>query len=476
MQVFHLSAELYPLAKVGGLADVVGALPKYQNRLGLKSSVVIPKHKTKLINALKTKNIYKGTTQLGNQIYPFSIELDDKQTLGFPLYLIDIPELFTDEHIYSFNDVERYIAFQLAFLNWMLVSEQKPDLIHIHDHHVGFIPFLIKYAYAYRKFENVPTVLTIHNGQYHGNFGFDKLHYFPDFEHGRIGFLEWNGQIDPLAAAIKCAWKVTTVSSGYLEELTYQSGGLEDLIRSEINKSSGILNGIDIDVWNPQTDPFIENYSPRNFRKGKEANKKAICKTYNLDPEKPLFIFIGRLVYDKGADLIPNFISIALTQFYGQVNIMVLGSGDPEIENRLTNLVPVFKGNYNAFIGYNEQLSHQLYAAADFLFMPSRVEPCGLNQLYALRYGTIPIVRRTGGLKDTIIDIGDRGFGLCHVQANVDDLMHSLGRAIHLYKNEELMEKTIKTAMKINHSWENATQKYSNLYKEIVQNLPKTKK
>jgi starch synthase len=470
MNIFHVSAECYPIAKVGGLADVVGALPKYQTALQHQVKVVIPKYKTTFVNQHKFKNVFKGELKLGVKSYPFTVETEPTNALGYEMYLIDIPPFFETANVYEGGlDSERFVSFQIAFLNWLIESKQFPDMIHIHDHHTGLIPFMLKFAHAYKALSRVPTFLTIHNAQYHGSFGFEKLHFLPEFDHSKIGFLEWNGQINPLAAAIKCVWQVSTVSPSYLEEMSFSANGLEDLLRHERPKSIGILNGIDVDVWNPQTDTYlVQNYSTRSFKKGKEANKAALCEQFDLDPKKPLFAFIGRLVGEKGADLLPHICSIVLNDFHQQVNILILGSGDPEVERHLQRLTPIYKGNYNAYIGYNEQVSHQIYAGTDFLLMPSRVEPCGLNQMYALRYGTVPIVRRTGGLKDTIIDIGDFGYGICHDQASVEDVVYSIGRGIGLYKDEENMDKVIKTGMKINHSWEKVANTYLEVYKELI--------
>jgi len=196
----------------------------------------------------------------------------------------------------------------------------------------------------------------------------------------------------------------------------------------------------------------------------KKANKEALCRVFNLDPSKPLFTFIGRLVGEKGADLLSEIFYNALWRFKGEMNVLVLGSGDPDVENWLNGLKDIFPGNYNAYIGYNEKLSHQIYAGADFLLMPSRVEPCGLNQMYALRYGTVPIVRRIGGLKDTVIDIGDGGFGICHDQTSVWDVGHAIGRAMELYADKKKVKDIRKVMMNIDHSWDKAAQEYINLY------------
>jgi starch synthase len=308
-------------------------------------------------------------------------------------------------------------------------------------------------------------VLTIHNAQYQGQFGWHNLHYLPAYDLRNSNKLDWDNAINPLAAAIKCAWRITTVSPSYLEEISHAANGLENLLAQEKTKSFGILNGIDDEVWNPQKDPMLEkNFTIKTVESGKKANKKVLCEAFNLAEDKPLFVFIGRLVGEKGADLLPVIFHNVLQQSDGEINILVLGSGDPQVEDRLNELTQHFLGRYNAYIGYNEALSHQIYAGADFLLMPSRVEPCGLNQMYALRYGTIPIVRRIGGLKDTVIDIGDGGFGICHDQTSIWDVSHAIGRAYELYFDEKRVKEIRKFIMKLDHSWDSAAQQYIDLY------------
>ena len=285
----------------------------------------------------------------------------------------------------------------------------------------------------------------------------------------KVTVLEWDDKINSLATAIKCASAVTTVSPNYLNEINYSAYGLESLFNLVRHKSKGILNGIDMEVWNPATDIMLaKNYSVKNFKKGKNENKEKLCSQFNLDPSKPLFSFIGRLLEEKGADLLPHAAALALSENFKEINILVLGSGNTEIENQLKHLLASFNGNYNVFIGYSEKLAHQIYAGSDFLLMPSRVEPCGLNQMYSLRYGTIPIVRRTGGLKDTVIDFGDNGNGICHDQASVVDICYSIQRAVNLFKDKKKLNDIQKLGMSIDHSWESVCQKYIETYNLII--------
>jgi starch synthase len=470
MEVFHISAECYPVAKVGGLADVVGALPKYQNNAGNLARVVIPCYDTKFKNENNFDCVHWGTVRLGKFNFSFNVLKETTDKLGFELYLIEIPELFDRKDVYGYDDdIERFLSFQIATLDWIIGRDGMPDVINCHDHHTGLIPFMMLYCNKYQKLQNTPSMITIHNGLYQGQFGFDKLHYLPDFDLSHVNVLEWDNCINSLAVGIKCALAVTTVSPNYLNEINYSANGLESLFNLVRYKSKGILNGIDTEVWDPAKDKMLEkNYSISNFDLGKQQNKEILCTLFNLDPTKPLFSFIGRLLEEKGGDLLPHGTALAMSENYKEINILILGSGNPKIENQLNSLLPDYKGNYNTFIGYNEELAHLIYAGADFLLMPSRVEPCGLNQMYSLRYGTIPIVRRTGGLKDTVIDFGDNGNGICHDQASVGDICYSIQRAIDLYQDKENLNKIRKIGMRTDHSWERVCQEYIEVYNLII--------
>ena len=285
-----------------------------------------------------------------------------------------------------------------------------------------------------------------------------------------VGFLEWNNSINSLAVGVKCAHAVTTVSPSYLNEINIAANGLEDLFRSVRSKSIGILNGIDFEVWDPSKDQMINvNYSIETFENGKQKNKEKLCEQFDLDPSKPLFSFIGRLFEEKGGDLLPQTSALALSENFENINILILGSGNAIIEEQLVQLRNDYAGNYNVFIGYNEELAHLIYAGSDYILMPSRVEPCGLNQMYALRYGTVPIVRRTGGLRDTVIDFGDNGNGICHDQASVGDVCYSINRAVKLYADAEQFNTIRKKGMAIDHSWERVCQEYIEIYNQIIQ-------
>lgn len=470
MEIIHLSAECYPVAKAGGLGDVVGALPKYQNRLGHVAKVVMPMYRTKYLYNHEWELVHEGGAFLGSSWFRYAVIKEKTNELGFDLYLIDINGLLDRESVYGYDDdTERFIAFQIACLNWLSSWEHRPDVIHCHDHHTALVPFMLKFCYEYSLLASIPTVLTIHNGQYQGWMGWDKKDLLPTFDEWKSGMLDWADMINPLASGVKCADRVTTVSPSYMEELRYNANGLEALFEYEKGKCVGILNGIDNEVWDPSTDPMlIANYSAKNVNKGKAANKKALCTDFGLDPELPLFVFIGRLVGEKAAEILPWAIGEAVQQHNGNLSFLVLGSGDPAVEGQLRQLETVIPEKFRCYIGYNETLAHRLYAAADFLLMPSRVEPCGLNQMYALRYGTVPMVRNTGGLRDTVIDIAapnNEGYGLIFNDATTFDLKQSISRAIGWYFDEpKILTAARKRMMAIDNSWENSASRYIELY------------
>ena len=473
MEIIHVSAECYPMAKAGGLGDVVGALPKYQNDLGHTAKVVMPMYRTKFLYENEWEVVHEGGQALGGSWFKYSVIKEKTNKLGFDLYLVDINGVLDREKIYGYDDdTERFVSFQLAVCDWLARWQHQPDIVHCHDHQAGLIPFFFKYVHSFRyQLANIPTIFTIHNGQYQGQFGWDKYFLVPAYDTLNWGYLDWNNAINPMASAVKCAWKVTTVSPNYMEELRHSAAGLEALFEYERGKCSGIINGIDNEVWDPSTDAYLKkNYTAKTIKQGKAANKKELARQFGLDPEKPLISFIGRLVDEKAADILPEGISQSIYQYGGKASFLVLGSGNPYVEAALADMNKSLKGYVNTYIGYSESLSHLIYAGSDFLLMPSRVEPCGLNQLYALRYGTIPMVRNIGGLKDTVVDYGaPDGFGITMEQSSVGDIAYAVGRAIDLYENKSGQFHEIRSKiMTIDHSWTSSTQKYIDLYQSVI--------
>lgn len=477
MKILHISAECYPAAKAGGLGDVVGALPKYLNKIGVPTGVIIPKYHTKWILSQQFTPVYKGSVRLHDHYHPFVIEKQVGDTLGFPLFVADIPGRFdrpgvyADQggHAYS-DEVERALCFQQAVLQWILQSPGKPEVLHCHDHHTGLIPFMVKHCPEYQALAHIPTVYTIHNGQYHGQFGWEKMYLLPFFDHEARGLLNWHFHINPMATAIKTAWRVTTVSNSYLHELQDQANGLESLLRHEQFKCTGILNGIDQQVWDPRTDLYIGVHLEDDIAAYKAANKRVMLQHFRLNEHLPVITFIGRLVGEKGADLLPDLIKRVIYSGM-QVAFAILGTGERRLHDLLGGLPQQFPGQVDVRLEYNEGLAHQMYAGSDYLMMPSRVEPCGLNQMYAMRYGTIPIVRTIGGLRDTVPDIGEpdgSGRGIRFDHFNLDDAHLAVYRAVDFYQRREAFERTRSQIMAVDFSWENSADQYNNIYQEMT--------
>ncbi len=381
MKVLHVAAECYPAAKAGGLGDVVGALPKYLNRIGMQAGVIIPKYGTKWLWEHQFKTIFTGTVRLNRSYIRYSIEQEVDDILGFTLFAVHVPGMFDRPGVYAdpttgygySDELERYLVFQQAVLQWLISSAERPNVIHCHDHHTALIPFMTNYCPEYESLAYIPKVLTIHNGVYQGIFSWNNKDLLPYFRTYAAPILDWNGMINSLATGIKCAWRVTTVSYSYMEELSNKSNGLESLIRSEWHKCRGILNGIDNETWNPATDPRIAYKLKKDVRSFKSYNKLVISEKFRINPNLPLIVFIGRLVAEKGADLLPDLI-FRCAQSGRKVSFVVLGTGDRNLHQSFRHLQWHLQGMFDCSLEYNETLAHQLYAGADFILMPSRVE------------------------------------------------------------------------------------------------------
>lgn len=476
MNIFHISAECYPVAKAGGLGDVVGALPKYLNQAGHTASVIMPHYYNNWTEEAETQLIYEERAPFGQGSFSYRISKLADPDLGFDLFLVDIPGRFDRPGVYLdpwsgypyWDEKERFFSFQIAALDWVNQQETIPDIVHCHDHHTALVPFMMTQSYRYEKLKNVPTVITIHNGEYQGRYEMSDADLLPDFDHYQTGLLDWNGALNSLATGIKTAWRVSTVSEGYMDELQVFCHGLEHLLRQESPKTIGILNGIDTEIWDPATDSYLaEHYSIKNYKSGKKKNKEKLCESFNLTPDKPLFSFIGRLVREKGADLLPDLIKESHAKGI-DANFIVLGTGEPYLHSIFEHLENEYTGYFDSRLEYNEGLAHLIYAGSDFLLMPSRVEPCGLNQLYSMRYGTIPVVRKTGGLADTVVDIEEEeGYGFVFEDFKIHDAVKTVQRAVDIFTKKRLFDMKRKQVMKLDFSWNKAAQNYISMYKSM---------
>lgn len=468
MTIFHLSMECYPVAKVGGLADVVGALPKYQNKFeNIDAKVVIPWYNKPFVHSHEFEIVFDGFIHQKQEMHQVQVMKEKNNTLGFELYLVKIPGVLDRDNPYGYwDESQQFLAFQHGVLHWLSAMKIKPDVLHCHDYHTGLVPFMIEHCPEFDLLKGVKTIGTIHNGEYQGQMKWEMLEYFPWISGDTdLRILDWAGYINPLATMLKTCHAFNAVSKGYLEELFHHFKGLESLVQQEYQKAYGIINGIDTDVWNPSTDQYLDyHYDIETAQQGKWENKKILCEEYQLNPDLPLVAFIGRFAGEKGADYLPDIVRKSIQQSQGGLNIMILGSGEKGVENQLKELEYNYV-NFALDVGYKEFLSHKIYASADFLLMPSRVEPCGLNQMYSMRYGTIPVVSYIGGLKDTVEDVSSGGAGINFNLSGADDAVHAIHRALAFYKDPGLMTHLVHTNMNFDFTWEKSAQNYIDLYK-----------
>jgi starch synthase len=473
-KIHFVSMECYPCAKVGGLADVVGALPKYLVNLGCEVSVFIPKYRLKWFEDKQYDYKHTSHFYLHQERVDYGIALVTDANLGFNLYVVDVPGKLDRNGVYAdadgrfFGDeASRHLCFQRSYLNFIVNKENTPDLVHCHDHHTGLIPFIMQHCEGYRSLSHVPTVFTIHNERYHGAFPWTLHYILPQFDSWKAGMLDWGNLINPLASAVKCAWKVSTVSPSYMEEIKYNAMGLEPLFMQEAHKCIGILNGIDDEVWNPKKDAYL-TYKMKEINAFKNQNKVALLEGTKLDPTLPLVSFIGRFAGEKGADLLPGIIAESLRRNL-PLNFVILGTGDKAVEHEIGMLAYHRPDKVVALISYNEAVSHKIYAGSDFLLMPSRVEPCGLNQMYAMRYGTIPIVHNLGGLKDSVSYFdGENGTGLKFPSLDFHYIFEELNKACYLYEKKDLLTKIRINAVAEDNSWKNSAKQYLEIYASLL--------
>ena len=473
MRVLHVSTECYPAAKAGGMGDVVGALPIYSQEVGIEASVIIPKYDLAWFDDQEFEKVYHASFLMGKEKIDFEILLT-KNHSTYNLYCVNIPRKFDRNSIYldtdgeGFKDeVERNISFQRSVLIWLNDINGLFDVIHCHDHQAGLIPFFMVYGKEFDQLRYQRSYFTIHNAAYKGMWDWKHRSLLPDFYEEHIGLLDWDHHIHSFASAIRCCWGYNAVSPSYLEEISSNSGNLNWLFEHTREKASGILNGIDVRSWDPATDPMLDFHLKRSWKVFKKKNKDQLCIKYNLKKSWPLFSFIGRFAYQKGADLLAEAIEMILSS-HKKTSFVILGSGSHELENKIQTLESRYSMNVKALIMYNEALARKIYAASDFLVMPSRFEPCGLNQMFAYRYGSIPVVRATGGLIDSVTDVDQGGAGICFDAPNAIELRDAIFRAASLYKEMDKFEVVRTRTIKEDFSWERSLHLYKNEYNKIL--------
>lgn len=471
MKILFCSSEVFPYSKTGGLGDVSGSLPIEIKKL--KTNIIVATPLYSCVKKYKEKMEYLGKIDIhiGDKLVPVYYHKLHENNLDY--YFIENDFYFNRDSLYGHvDDGERFLFFQLAIIELISFKELKIDIIHINDWQTGLIPFLLDSKYRWRKeIKNIRTLLTIHNLEYQGSFPVEMSILFnTNFSYDYIHF----DKINFLKAGIKKASLINTVSPNYRNEIltSYYGFSLDGILNERKNDFIGILNGIDYEVWNPKTDKYLyKNYSLQNYLKGKEENKQKLLKQLNLkDPNLPLVGVITRLASQKGFDLIKNIIEESIN--YNPFNLILIGSGNSDDENYIRYLQHKYPDKVYGYIGFNNELAHQVYAASDLFLMPSKFEPCGLSQLISMHYGTLPIVRETGGLKDTVAPYNKyfkTGTGFSFANFNAHELKDQLLTAIHLYKsNKKTFNKLIREAMKLDSSMDKMAKTYIETYKKII--------
>ena len=456
----------------GGLGDVAGALPKALRRRLIGCRVVMPYYwtiKDELKENMKFLTSFSVPVAWRRQY----CGVFEAKHNGVIYYLLDNQYYFKRDGIYGYyDDAERFAFFARAVLELIQYIDWKPDVIHCNDWQTALTPVYYSKLYANSPgYENIKTVFTIHNIQYQGVYGKDILEDVVGIPYDQKDVLEYDDDINFVKGAIECANVVTTVSPTYANEILdpWYSHGLDTILKQRNWKLRGILNGIDTVSYDPETDKDIfVNYSSADFSR-KADNKTELQKMFELpvDPEVPAIGIVSRLVAHKGFDLIKAVFDELLANDYLQV--FVLGSGEWQYETYFKELKERYPDKIGLRLGFVPDLARKIYAASDLFLMPSKSEPCGLSQMVALRYGAIPIVRETGGLKDTVFDSGDNmGNGFTFSSYNAHDMLHSIRRALDGYRNKEGWNILVKRAMDCDNSWAKSAGEYIRMYNDLV--------
>ncbi len=484
MKILFVSAEVNPFAKVGGLGDVAGSLPKFIKKMGHDIRVILPYYGTINNNHqedCKIEDVPDSSVELefdGN-ISKFSLKKCVLPNTNVPVYFVVSYELFGQyDDIYPANHKEnfqlkRFIVFSYATLKLVEKINFKPDIIHCNDWHVASIPMYLKSFVDDNIdfFKGIKTLYTIHNLSYQGRSSPDILKFTKidadKFFH--MNGLEFYGKVNWMKGGIIYADKVNTVSENYAKEIQTQEYGedLDGVLRANSKKLSGILNGVDYSIWNPETDQhIIRKYSKKDL-KGKNSCKISLQREYDLEanPYVPVIGMVSRMVEQKGFDLLERILYQLKVM---NLQLVILGRGDKKYEKLLLKLNES-TSNIRVKTGFNEIRAEKIYAGADMFLLPSRFEPCGLSQLIALKYGTIPIVRKTGGLADTIVDYSsdDSGNGFMFGEYTTTELLNTIKSACKYFENKNLWGRIIMNALSCDFGWQKSAKLYEKLYKDI---------
>ncbi len=472
MRVLYVASEALPFAASGGLAEVAGSLPQALRQRLIGCRIVMPLYDdcpahlrenmrfvTSLSVPVSWRRQYCGIFEARHN--------------GVIYYLLDNQYYFKRKDLYGhYDDAERFAFFSRAALEMLPHVDFKPDIIHANDWQAALVPIFYSLYYSQNEwYSDIKTVFTIHNIQYQGKYGLEIMEDVFGVPEAQSRLVEFDGCVNLMKGAIETANRVTTVSPTYAQEILdpWFSHGLDPILAERRWKLSGILNGIDADGYNPATDQQIYfNYNPDDMG-GKAANKKALQERLGLelDAETPVLGMVTRLVAHKGLDIVRSAIERIMNE--ERVQFVILGSGDWEYETFFSEMQKRYPGRLVFCHGFVHELSRKIYAGADLFLMPSKSEPCGLSQMIALRYGTIPIVRETGGLKDSIQDSGDgNGNGFTFKNYDADDMLGAVRRAIAGYWQKDGWHVLMHRAMTCDNSWGKSANEYIKLYRSML--------
>ncbi len=469
MNILYVASEAVPFVASGGLADVAGSLPAAINKLGHDCRVVIP-----MYGAI-SEDLKKDMTFLTN----FTVDVAwrkqycgvfEAHANGVTYYLLDNEYYFSRQGLYGFyDDAERFVFFSRAILEMLSYIDFKPQVINANDWQTALVPVYYDIFYRYRNgYEDIKTVLTIHNIQYQGKYGLELINEILGIPMYHTDMLEYDGCVNFMKAGIEAADKITTVSPSYAWEILdpWYSHGLDRILVNKQYKLCGFLNGIDLDIYNPETDKALFNNYSVDDKAGKAICKAKLLENLGLAPGKePVIGIVTRFVSHKGIDLIKYVFEDIIELGY---KFAILGSGEKIYEDFFSEMQARYPDKVSVTIGFNTDLARKIYSGADMFLMPSQSEPCGLAQMVALRYGTIPIVRETGGLRDSIVDCGGKGGnGFTFKTYNAHDMLDSVKRAKNLYEKRMQWGKLVSRAMREDFSWNRSAELYLGLYKDI---------
>ena len=486
MNILFATSELAPFAKTGGLADVCAALPAQLNQLGHSTAVILPAYREAIESGQPNRRLdVQYEIPIGNKLVPGRTLQSQLPGTNVPVYLVEQDDYFDRPQLYRENgsdyrdNCERFVFFCRAVMETVRILGQPVDILHCNDWPTGLIPAYLGIEYRSQQgFENIATVLTIHNMAYQGQFWhWDMLLTGLDWKFFNWRQMEFFGHLNLLKTGLVFADAINTVSPRYAKEIqtTLLGCGLEGVLAHRRDVLRGILNGVDYSIWNPMTDKCLAvNYGPDDWQVGKAACKQALGKQLDLPvaPEVPLIALIGRLASQKGIELLTSQLERWLKS--ENVHWVVLGSGEKEYAQSIQALARQYPGKLAARMEFSDELAHQIEAGADIFLMPSQFEPCGLNQLYSLKYGTIPVVRRTGGLADTIVDADAQSLkertanGFSFEQFHPVALEGALRRVITAFHQPEIWESLVQTGMRQDWSWARSASQYVSLYRETL--------